>query len=54
MKTTAGTKYAGDPVGQPLNRRAAALGFPNHPDNLRQQCFPADAVGAENDRRRSR
>ena len=34
-----------DPVGQPLNRRAAALRLGDLPDNLREEGLAADALG---------
>ena len=43
---TAGTKYAGDAIGEPLNRRARALRLGDHPHDLREQRVAADALGA--------
>ena len=37
-------------IGQPLNRRAAALGFAHHPHDLRQQRVAADALGPHHER----
>ena len=45
---------AGDHVGQPLNRRAAALGFADHADDLRQQRVRADPLGPHDEARRCR
>ena len=38
-------KISGSNIGQPLNRRAAALRLAHHVDDLRQQCVSADALG---------
>ena len=38
-------EIAGDRVGQPLDRRTAALGLADHPHDLGQQRFAADALG---------
>ena len=41
-----GHKITGDNIGELLNRRATALRFRHHPNNLRQQGIAADALGA--------
>ena len=44
-RTTAGTKYARDHVGQPLDRRAGPPRLADHPDDLGQHRLGADALG---------
>ena len=44
-----GNKIAGNNVRQFLNRRAAALGFADHADDLRQQSVAADAFRAHDE-----
>ena len=39
----------GDHVGQALDRRAAALRFADHADDLREQRLAADALGAHDE-----
>ena len=46
-RTTAGTKQRGDAIGEPLNRRAAALRLADHPHDLREQRVGADAIRAD-------
>src|SRR4029079_9158184 len=41
-----GHKITRDNIGELLNRRATALRFRHHPNNLRQQGIAADALGA--------
>ena len=41
IRTTAGTKYAGDDVGQALDRGPAALRLAHHSHDLREQRFCA-------------
>ena len=48
--TTAGTKYAGDAIGEPLNRRARPLRLGDHPHDLREQRVAADALRAHRER----
>ena len=48
-RITAGTKYAGDFVRQALNRRARALRFGDHADDVRQQRTGADPLGAHHE-----
>ena len=52
--TTAGTNYADDAVGEPLDRRAAALRLADHAHDLRQQRVAADALGAHHEACRCR
>ncbi len=42
-----GNEVGRDAVREPLNRRAAALGFADHSDNLREQAVVAHALGAD-------
>ena len=42
------------PVGEPLDRRAAALRLADHADDLREQRLGADALGAHDERCRCR
>ena len=51
---TAGTNHAGHRVGEPLDRRAAALRLRDHRDDLREQRVGADALGAHHERCRCR
>ena len=43
-----------DPVGEPLDRRAAALRLGDHRDDPRQQRLGADPLGAHHEARRCR
>ena len=44
-----GNKDGGDFIGQPLDGSAAALGFGNEADDLRQNRVAADALGSHED-----
>ena len=44
----------GDPIGEPLDRRAAALRLADHPHDLREQRVAADALGPHHQRCRCR
>ena len=46
---TVGTKITGDPVGKPLDRRAAALGLGHHFHDLSQQGVATHPLGAHHE-----
>ena len=50
MAMTAGTNQPADDVGEPLDRRAAALRLATMRDDLREQRVGADALGAHHER----